>query len=107
VDESNPKSVEALITRLTREIAEIDAALYLPGEDDRVLLAGMLERKRDDMVRSVVLQLHTSIEDLLTSLIMYCALDIREKKLRHRLRSERGKALRKMLYGFGSIGFDM
>jgi hypothetical protein len=67
----------------------------------------MLERRRDDIVRSVVLQLHTSIEDLLTSLILYCALGITDKKLKHRLSSERGKAFRRMLYDRESLGFDM
>ena len=59
----NSKSVEAAIKRLTREIDEIDDFFYKPSEnDDRLLHAGMLERKRDDMVRSTVLQMHTAIE---------------------------------------------
>jgi hypothetical protein len=87
----NPRRVQQAIKRLNKEIAEIEAAIYAPGEDDPVLVAGMLERKRDDIVRSAVLQLHTSIEDLLTSLILYCVLHITDKKLKHRLRSERGK----------------
>ena len=66
MDWRNPRSVEATITRLTREIAEIDKFFYRSNEnEDRVLYAGMLERKRDDMVRSAVLQMHTAIEDLL------------------------------------------
>jgi hypothetical protein len=40
--------------------------IYAPGQEDQVLVAGMLERKRDDIVRSAVLQLHTSIEDMPT-----------------------------------------
>ena len=67
MDWNNPRSVETLISRLNREISEIDKAIYLSDQTDRVLMAGMLERKRDDIVRSAVLQLHTSIEDLLTS----------------------------------------
>ena len=40
------------IGRLTREIAEIDKHFYLFNEDDDpVLHAGMLERKRDDIIR--------------------------------------------------------
>ncbi len=103
----NPKRVQQAIKRFKREIVEIEAAIYAPGQDDPVLVAGMLERKRDDVVRSVVLQLHTSIEDLLTSLILYCALGITDKKLKHRLSSERGKAFRRMLYDRESLGFDM
>lgn len=103
----NPKRVQQAVKRFKKEIREIDEALYASGDDDPVLLAGMLERKRDDIVRSAVLQLHTSIEDLLTSLILYRALDITDKKRRHRLGSERGKAFRRMLYDRESLGFDM
>jgi hypothetical protein len=103
----NPKRVQQAIKRLNKEIEEIDAAIYAPGEDDPVLVAGMLERKRDDIVRSAVLQLHTSIEDLLTSLILYCVLGVTDKKLKHRLSSEKGKAFRRMLYDRESLGFDM
>jgi len=68
MNSSNPRSVEAKITRLTREIEEIDQFFYKGNEnEDRDLYAGMLERKRDDMVRSTVLQMHTAIEDVLNS----------------------------------------
>jgi hypothetical protein len=83
----NPKRVDRAIKQLTKEIDEIEAAIYSRGEDRPVLVAGMLERKRNDIVRSAVLQLHTSIEDLITSLILYCVLDITDKKLKHRLAS--------------------
>ena len=66
----NPERVEAAIRRLTSEIEEIDSFFYKHDEKgDRVRYVGMLERKRDDMIRSAVLQLHTSIEDLLNSYI--------------------------------------
>jgi hypothetical protein len=104
---TNPKRVQTSIRRFQKEISEIDEALYNSGEDDPVLLMGMLERKRDDMVRAAVLQLHTAIEDLLTQLIHYAMLDIRDRKQRQRLRSERGKAFRRMLYDRESLGFDM
>jgi len=48
MNSSNPRSVEAKITRLTREIEEIDQFFYKGNEkEDRDLYAGMLERKRD------------------------------------------------------------
>jgi hypothetical protein len=72
-----------------------------------MLLAAMLERKRNDIVRSAVLQLHTKIEDLLTQLMLYCALDITDVKKKHRLSSEKGKTFRRMLYDRESRGFDM
>ena len=59
----SPKSIGAKINRLTREIEEIDSYFYRANEkDDSESHAGMLERKRDDMVRGIVLQIHTAIE---------------------------------------------
>ena len=60
------KYIERRIAQRQREIGEIDEAFYHTEKNRRDLLAGMLERKRDDMVRSAVLQIHTAIEDLLT-----------------------------------------
>ncbi len=102
----NPKSVEAAIKRLTREIEEVDNFFYKSNEDDdRVLYAGMLERKRDDMVRSAVLQMHTAIESLLNLYIIF-EITGRARHL-HPSRSESGRALHRMLFGGGSLGFDM
>lgn len=100
----NPKRVEAAIKRLTREIEEIDFYFYRTSEtEDRVLYAGMLERKRDDMVRAVVIQIHTAIEDLLDQHITYALTGA----TRHsRRRSHSARALRSILVGNGSIGFD-
>ena len=91
---------------MTREIAKIDKFFYRSEENsDRDLYAGMLERKRDDMVRSAVLQLHTAIEDVLTSLITCRVLGIRSDERVKRARSKAATALRGMLSGGGSIGF--
>ena len=58
MDWHNKKSVETKIRHLTGEIAQIDEFFYQTNETkERHLCAGMLERKRDDMVRSAVLQL--------------------------------------------------
>jgi hypothetical protein len=102
----SPKRIEQTIKRLNKEIEEIDAASYSSGNDKPMLVVAMLERKRDDIVRSAVLQVHTKIEDLLTTLMLYCALGITDKKLKHRLSSEKGKAFRRMLYDRESLGFD-
>lgn len=103
----NPKRVEAAIRRLTREINEIDDLFYKVGENgDRPSYAGMLERKRDDMVRSAVLQIHTSIEDLLNSYILYRVTGA-EKARPRSMRSQSARAMYKMLHGGGSIGFEM
>lgn len=102
----NPKTIEAAIKRLTREIEEIDECFYKANEtDDRLLYASMLEHKRDDMVRSAVLQMHTAIEDLLNSYIMFQVTGASHR--RPASRSQSARALRKMLFGGGSIGFEM
>src|SRR4051794_38364046 len=104
----NPRSVETKITRLTREIAEIDQFFYKVNEnEDRFLYAGMLERKRDDMVRSAVLQIHTTIEDLLNLQIICRILNVKTESRSSKMRTKSGKALYKMLFGAGSIGFEM
>jgi hypothetical protein len=102
----NPKRAERTIKRINKEIAEIEAASYSSDEGEPMLVAAVLRRKRDDIVRSAVLQVHTKIEDLLTTLMLYCALGITDKKLKHRLSSEKGKAFRRMLYDRESLGFD-
>jgi hypothetical protein len=108
VDWNNSKSVETKIRRLTREIREIDEFFYETDKDaDRAFYAGMLERKRDDMVRSIVLQLHTAIEDVLTSWITCRVLGIGIEEKDKRARTKSAQALRRMLWGSGSIGFDM
>lgn len=105
---TNAKSIEGRIRRLEREIAEIDQYFYGSNKrPDRHLYAGMLERKRDDMVRSAVLQLHTAIEDLLDYLITCRILEANAEDRAKRMSSKAGRALRKMLYGAGSLGFDM
>jgi hypothetical protein len=108
VDWNNSRSVETKIRRLTREIRKIDEFFYGPDKEaSRGLYAGMLERKRDDMVRSAVLQLHTAIEDVLTSLITCRVLGITMEEKNRRARTKSAQAVHRMLWGSGSIGFDM
>jgi hypothetical protein len=93
---------------LTREIAKIDEFFYRSEENqDRYLYASMLERKRDDMVRSAVLQIHTAIENVLNWQITCCILNAKLETRSSKMRTKSGQALRKMLFGAGSIGFDM
>jgi hypothetical protein len=104
----NSRLLRGKINRLTREIGQISEHFYSPGKDsDLVLKAGMLERKRDDMVRSAVLQMHTSIEDLLNSMIICSVLGIKSDDRSRKSRTKSARALRKMLFGAGSLGFDM
>jgi hypothetical protein len=108
MDWRSAKSVEAKIRRLTREITAIDEVFYRGNEnEDRALYAGMLERKRDDLVRSAVLQMHTAIEDPLNSMIVCLILKVKPEDRKRKQRSHSAPALRKMLFGGGSLGFDM
>lgn len=56
-------------------------------------------------VRSVVLQLHTAIEDLLDSLIIHRVLNAQSTTRKRKLRTVSGKALDAMLSGNRSLGF--
>lgn len=108
MDRSQSRYIETKIRRLTREIKEIDEFFYGAGNDsDRELYAAMLERKRDDIVRSAVLQLHTAIENILTSWIMRDVLGTKIEELKKRARTKSAKALHRMLSHSGNIGFDM
>ena len=107
MDWRNSKSVETRIARLKKEIGQIESFLYdLDAQDERIGVAALLEHKRDDLVRAAVLQIHTAIEDLLTQIILYCALGITKEEYKNRLRSDKARALRRMLHGGGSLGFD-
>jgi hypothetical protein len=104
---NNPRSVEAKIARLILEMAKINECFYEINTEDRVGYAGMLERKRDDMVRSIVLQMHTAIDDLLTSLVICGILKIKRclGNDRNQTRSKPALALRRIFLGTG-VGFD-
>ena len=95
------------ISRLTKEIAEIDAFFYLKDADgDLAQDASMLERKRDDIVRSAVLQLHTAIEDVLTSWIVCRYFGVGPTGRKAKERTTAGRALLRLLDGKRGTGFD-
>jgi hypothetical protein len=60
----------------------------------------------DNVIRSAVLQLHTSIEDILNSMIMCRILGVPANKRSKYMSSPRGKALRKMMMSAEGLGFD-
>lgn len=99
----NPKRVETAIKRLSREIEQMDDLFYPENTEERYLYAGMLERKRDDLVRGFVIQIHTAIEDILDQLITFAITG--STRSHRRLRSQSAKALRGLLIGSESIGF--
>jgi hypothetical protein len=99
---------EEKIRRLQRQIAEIQEFLYdvSAADPDRSIHAGMMERKRDDVVRSAVLQIHTAIEDLLDILIVSKVLAAVPQNRKRKLRTARGRALAQLITGATGIGFD-
>jgi uncharacterized protein with von Willebrand factor type A (vWA) domain len=66
----------------------------------------MLERKRDDMIRAAVLQLHTSIENVLDKQIMCHVLGVPAHKRMKLMPTRSGKALRRLLTTADGLGFD-
>jgi hypothetical protein len=99
--------VQQKIGRLEREIRSIDEMFYLTENDgDPLQHAAMLERKRDDIIRAAVLQLHTSIEDILNSHIMCRMLQVPAYGRVKLMPSRRGEALRKLLKTAGGLGFE-
>ena len=99
----NPKRVEAAIKRMSREIEQMDKLFYPENTAERYLYAGMLERKRDDLVRGFVIQIHTAIEDILDQLITFAVTG--STRSHRRLRSQSARTLRGLLTGGESIGF--
>jgi len=103
---ASARSVEEKIKRLLREITEIDEHFYHQSRTtDRDLYAGMLERKRDDVIRVAVLQMHTAIEDILDQQIMCRILGTTSENVR-RTRSRAARALRRILMDADGIGFE-
>ena len=94
--------IKKKIARLRREIDSIDGFFYTNSPDDADLV-WTLELKRDDMVRAIVLQLHTSTEDLINIRTINRVLAGRGRRT---TRNNAARALRKLFYGAGSIGFD-
>lgn len=97
---------QRVIRRLTREIEVIENYFYDVPDSDPWQVAFMLERKRDDIVRGTVLQLHTAIEQLLNGLITCRVLGVKSEH-RAKPRGSAARALVRMLSGGGSIGFEM
>lgn len=96
------------IRRLEKEILDLDELFYrAEATHDLDQHASMLERKRDDVIRAAVLQMHTAIEDVINSLIAHRIMNAESRTRKAKLRSTRGKALAAMLFGGGSLGFEM
>jgi hypothetical protein len=100
----NPKSAERVIARLSREIADIEDFFYHSERNsDRSLYASMLERKRDDIIRSAVVQLHTATENVLDTAIERAVLGTRTTPRRKGVAFD---AMCRLLRGGRGLGFD-
>jgi hypothetical protein len=96
------KALERKISRLTGEISAITDFFYYHGADkDRPGRAAMLERRRDDIVRAAVLQLHTAIEDVLDELLTCRVLGVSQQEIVPTRRRKSAAALRKLLRDLG------
>ena len=98
------RAAATTIKRLTREITQLETAFRGDFESkDAISKAYDLETRRDDLIRSSVLHLHTYIEDQIDSLIMRKMLNVGALVRPN----QRGRALKRMISGGGSLGFDM
>ncbi len=103
---TNGRSVQAKISRLLREITEIDEFFYHQDKaGDPGQYAAMLERKRDDIIRAAVLQMHTAIENILDQHLMCRILGVNHTIVR-KVRTKSARALRNILLDEKSIGFE-
>lgn len=103
--QSGDQRLRRKIARISKEIEDIDGFFYNIKDDDLAQVYGMLERKRDDMVRSTVLQLHTAIEDLLDSWLKSYLLGVPPQQRKTRAR-RRGRVADDLLKGGRALGFD-
>lgn len=98
-----PQAVTRKIRRITRDIVSLERIMYgSHDQEDQVLCAGMLEHRRDDVVRGAVLQMHTAIENVLTEMIEDRLLSVppgNQKRRDKAARSAAGKALYSFLEG--------
>lgn len=105
--EAREKRVRRTIRRISREIQEIEEFAYQTKSMDLDSQQVLLEMKRDDIVRGFVLQMHTSIEDLLNEWLKCRLLGCSHEELRI-VASKRRRASRnigELLEGYYSVGF--
>lgn len=102
------KRYERKARRLANEIREIESMMYDVTGGDAMERCYMAERKRDDIVRAVVIQLHTAIEDLLDNWLKCHLLGCSGTELLKVARSRRqaSRFLDTVLSGGRSIRFD-
>jgi hypothetical protein len=90
---------------ITDEIREINDLLYNVETKDIEQRYFMLERQRDDVVRSFVLQFHTAIEDLMDTWLKSVLLEVKAEDVNSVGRTRRAAA-RATSEFLRSIGFE-
>lgn len=90
---------ERQLTELTADIARIEKSFFLSDDPDLDHRFHELKRKREHLLRSIVLELHLSIEDIITAAIGNALLQGRL------IRSPIGHTIRDLLQDDRPIGF--
>jgi hypothetical protein len=88
-----------LIAKLTADITRIEKSFFLVEDADLDQRYHELKRKREHLLRSIILELHLSIEDILTSAIGNALLQGRP------IRSSVGHTIRDLLEDEHPLGF--
>jgi hypothetical protein len=87
------------IAKISADIARIEESFFLTDDADLGQRYFELQRKRQHLLRSMVLELHLSIEDIITSAIGNALLQGRL------IRSAAGHNIRDLLEGDRALGF--
>jgi hypothetical protein len=88
-----------LIANLTADIARIEKQFFLDEDEDLDQRYFALKRKREHLLRSIILELHLSIEDIITGAIGDALLQGRP------IRSRIGQTIRDLLQDEHPLGF--
>jgi hypothetical protein len=87
------------ISKITADIARIEKSFFRSDDPDLRQRFYELQRKREHLLRSIILELHLSIEDIITSAI---GNELLQGRL---IRSPSGHAIRDLLEGEYALGF--
>lgn len=87
------------IIKVSKDIDRIELAFFQPGDASLDQRRFALVRKREHLLRSIILELHLSIEDIMTGAIGIALLRGRP------IRSPTGQTIRDLLQEDRSIGF--
>ena len=80
------QAIEGRIKRVSTEIEEIESYFYGGTREDIETRLYLLQLKRENVIRSIVLELHLALEDLITSWLKSYLLNCRPRSLDRALR---------------------